>query len=456
MAAGLEKRFHEILSESELFSGGGPLLVAVSGGADSVALLHLLSGAAVDFSLSLVVAHLDHGLRPESAQDAEFVRLLAGELGWPVVAERIEVSALLEQGKGGPEEIARNARRGFLERVASEEGCSAIVLGHHQEDQAETFLLRLLRGSGTMGLSGMRFHEPPYVRPLLEVTRGELLRYLKTHNFSWREDTSNSDPSYTRNRIRSELLPLLESFNPQISAHLARLCRRFAEDEAVWQELVDAELSEAMAAGCGGVALSVDLLRRLPAAWVTRLLRAALERVRGDLRSISSRHIEMMQALLTSDQPQGELTLPGAWVGRRYDTLHVALEPPVPPDWSPREIAGDGIYPLPNGRELIVKTVERSEGESREYVEFCADQVTLPIQIRTFLPGDRLRPDGMAGSRKLHDLFVDLKLTKEQRQAQPLLVCGEQILWVVGVRRCAGLRPSAGCLGKVLQFRVVP
>jgi tRNA(Ile)-lysidine synthase len=430
-----------ILREQHLLSPGDRVLVAVSGGADSVALLHLLHALAPTFPLTVLAAHLDHGMRPESPQDAEFVRGLCAGLDVVLIEGRVDVPVLAAQRRRGLEETAREARRQFLCEAAARQRCVAIALGHHRDDQAETVLFRLLRGSALTGLAAMRPRSTLFIRPLLSFSRQQILDFLAAQRLPFVEDASNADVTFTRNRIRHQVLPLLRDFNPRIEEHLTRFSRRLALEEDYWEREERRLLAELGRVGDAEVRFERGgLLAQHPAVRL-RLLRRALLSVRGDLQGVASCHLEGIDGLLLAERPQAELHLPGAWAGRRYEQLWLRR---VAPEACPSclfTIDGPGTYPLPGGGELQVVLVPSPLGEDRRAAEFDAARVPFPLTLRSPRPGDRFRPAGLDGSKKLKDLLIDAKMPREKRQ-RLLLVVADEILWVVGMRRCAGWPPA--------------
>jgi tRNA(Ile)-lysidine synthase len=450
----LLKRFHRSLLQSGCIPSGSRVLVAISGGADSVALLSLLHQLADKLSLHLQAAHLDHALREASHDDARFVEQLCLGLGISLTVERRDVAKITRQRKGNLEEVAREVRRDFLVSTARAGNCHLIALGHHADDQAETFLMRLLRGAGPTGLAGMHLLNEPMVRPLLPFHREDLIAYLIEEGIAWREDESNLDQIFTRNRIRHLLLPMLESFNPNIRSQLAGLSEQMRQDESFWADLVTRELVRCGRWQDDEYVLSRPLLLKLPPALGGRVIRAALQQVRGNLRNISATHVADVLKLISVDSPQGELSLPGVWVARRYEKLLFRKRKPESVEQIEIEIAGPGSYPLPDGRLLRVSLEKRALGERAGTVEFAATCLPFPLQLRHCQPGDRFRPSAMFGSKKLQDFFVDLKLTKEERQKVLLLLKDDEVVWVVGLRRAEGRLPKAGA--SVLKIVVEP
>jgi tRNA(Ile)-lysidine synthase len=382
------------------------------------------------------------------------VRTLCRALNVPVTVKRIDVGALALASRGGVEEAAREARRHFLQETAQAVGAEWIALAHQRDDQAETFLLRLLRGAGTTGLAGMRPLDPPFVRPLLPFSRADIVDWLTQEGLVWRDDVSNRDYAFTRNRVRHELLPLLTSYNPAISERLAELCRQLADDEADWDARVADELARSSRPLDGALRMPCAVLTEATAAMAGRLVRAALKVVRGNLRRLDAVHVAAVLALAKGSRPQGEVHLPGAWVGRRYEAMLFRREAPQVGTIDLFEIAGPGIYPLAGGRTLNVTLSPMPTGAGRHAVEFCARAVAFPLRVRSPRPGDRLCLSAGATTKKLQDLFVDDKLPAEERASAVLVFAAEQLLWVAGLRRCAGLEPVPGA-GPVLRLELV-
>jgi len=304
---------------------GETLLCALSGGPDSVALLHGLSLAAPRMGFRVIAAHLDHGLRPESGHDADFCRNLCLALGVSLHMGSADVRRRARRDGQGIESAARQERYAFLRGVARREGAVAIAVAHTRDDQAETVLLRLLRGSGSVGLGAMRSKRGRLIRPLLGVSRAQVLEHLASHALRWREDPSNADLALLRNRVRHELLPLLETrFNPNLRRTLARTARILSEDAAFLSAHARVLYRSASSRVPTGLALDLAPLRSAPPALVRYALRLALRNA-GGLRGVTASHIEGLLKLARSRTPSGRLLqLPG---GRqvRFRTNHLTI-----------------------------------------------------------------------------------------------------------------------------------
>jgi len=293
-------------------SRGGTLVVGLSGGADSVALLDALASLRRRRGFRVVAAHLDHGLREGSADDAAFCAELCQRLDVPLRAGRADVRARAARERGGLEQAARRERYAFLRRVEEEEAAVAVVVAHTRDDQAETLLLRLLRGAGATGLAGMRPRSGDVVRPLLAVSRQEVLAHLRERGLAWREDPSNADLAHRRNRVRHELIPYLEErFNPGIRAALGRTASVLADEAVYIRSEAEALLARIVRAEGGALLLRRAPLAEAPPAVARTAIRLALLRA-GGLAQVGALHIDQVLRLARAKAPSGRrLPLPG-------------------------------------------------------------------------------------------------------------------------------------------------
>lgn len=439
----LRNKIARFVRQHLLFEPGDTVVVALSGGADSVALLDILANLP-GCGPKLVPAHLNHCLRgDESDGDEQFVRQLVARYGLTAEIRRVDVSGVAAHGALSLEEAGRDARYGFFRELALRSGASAVALAHHRDDQAETVLLRLLRGSAGSGLCAMRAkgEEELFVRPLLAISRGEIEAYLRRVGLTWREDSSNSDTRFLRNRIRHELLPQLRSYNPRIAESLGQTAEALARDEELLRDLTAAAFGRCVAADPQGHTLALDLLAREHPALRPRIYRMAIAAVKGDLRRISFDHLAAVESLATSPRPSGSVDLPGdLTVQREYGRLHFCrrgCRGEMPPA-GPLMIHGPGSYRLPDGSELVVEAATslpdgwRDQGRFSLWVSAAA--VPFPWEVRTFLPGDRFQPLGMEGEKKLKNLFIDRKIPLPERRRIPIFLAKGKIFWVGGLQ----------------------
>jgi tRNA(Ile)-lysidine synthase len=395
-----------------------------------------------------VVAHLNHSLRgADSDGDEAFVCDLAQSYGVPFVSRRSDVATFARTSGLSLEDAGRRARYAFFADVAKDHGATSIALAHHQDDQAETVLIRLLRGSGGTGLSAMANASGIIKRPLLKVTRAEIEQYLKVRGLTHRVDSTNTDTAILRNRIRHDLLPLLKSYNPKISQSLAATAEILAGDEELLEKPTASAYSRIAARDGADILLHADLLAAEPRALRLRLYRRALLELRGDLQRIGLPHLDAIDRLTISGHPSAKLKLPGdCFVRRNYDQV-ILTSSAVPTDanWE-LEVEGEGSYKLPAGGVLTVQRVSKPDvlGANSGVAAYLAlDAAPFPWTIRNFSPGDRFRPLGMEGQQKVKDLFINEKVPLNQRRRIPLLVSGGDIVWVAGVRMGAKGRVMA-------------
>jgi tRNA(Ile)-lysidine synthase len=391
--------------------------------------------------IELVVAHYDHGLRrAEDAVETRFVRDLADSMDLPCETEG--ASGLAGGTPSSLEEKARDARYAFLDRVREKSGASRIAMGHNLNDQAETVLMRLLRGSGPSGLAGIPpVRDRTIIRPLIDTVREEILAYLEARGLGYVTDSSNLETRHLRNRIRLELLPLLLDYQPRLVEHLGRLAAILRGEDRYMETLAEAWIhGEADAEPANGVTISLSSFLGLPLPMRNRVARQLLARVKGDLRRIESAHIRSIDRLAGGDKPQAAIDLPKGIVARRvYDRLTLERVPLKGGFGFHYLLEGPGTYLL----KEIDRRITLTEGPAKEEIRWnrssnaaCLDAGGLqyPLEIRNFQPGDRLVPLGMKGHKKIKDLFVDLKVPSRLRQSTPILLSRGKTVWVCGYR----------------------
>ncbi len=439
------------VSRYRMVAPGEKVVVAVSGGPDSLALLHGLRTLRDELGITLHAAHLNHLLRGDAARaDAEYVRALAAEMGLPVTVEEVAV-ADLARGRGlSIEEAGREARYAFYQRVREAAGAARVALGHTADDQAETVLMRLLRGAGPAGLAGI----PPVrdgwiVRPLIAVTRRMVEDYCRAVGLEPCRDESNRDPAHLRNRVRWDLLPRLErEYNPALRRALVHLADVLREEDAWLAGLVAGEYGRLAREDVNGIRLALKDWENRPLALRRRLVREAAARLLGRPAPLEFGHVEAVLGL-TGAPVGSRLDLPGGLVARReYAHVHIGGSQ------APGGVAAGGFsYPLPvPGRVAVPEAglileadlrpagaeVDKDPapaGPGRFAVHLDADRCVLPLTVRSRRQGDRFWPAGLGAAKKLKDFFISAKVPREERDRIPLVTGGDgSILWVVGRR----------------------
>ena len=448
----LKQRVFRFIQKEGLIPGkagekGRKMLVGVSGGPDSVCLLHILDQLSESLGMSLHVAHLNHMLRGvDSDADARYVAEFSGTLGIPVTVEKRDVEVYRKEHRISLEEAAREVRYDFFYQVADSVGAVGIALGHTQDDQVETILMHLVRGTGLAGLRGMgtitSLHPPGggvlvVVRPLLEVARRETEEYCRAYNLSPRSDFSNYSLDYTRNRFRYELIPLLQSYNKNIGAALMRTARAAADELSYLEEGVSLVWERVVREQPNGLLLDSAALLSLPPALQRHLLRRVLGEVLADLTDIQSIHIEKMMEALS--KPAGKrLSLPRGLVFHvGYNTCLVtkgAVDTcPFPLLEGEYRLNVPGDTALPGWR---VRASVTQPGGKAEGFGACLDldEAGSDLVVRGRKAGDRFQPLGMGEPKKLQDFMVDAKIPRSWRERVPLVCSPEGIIWVVGWR----------------------
>ncbi|RKU16507.1 tRNA lysidine(34) synthetase TilS [Candidatus Poribacteria bacterium] len=452
MKADFVRQMHRFIVQHKMIEDGETVLVAVSGGADSLALLYGLHALRTQLSCKLHVVHLNHCLRPDADADAEFVQQHAARLELPCTIQRVEVPRLAKQWKLSVETAGRKARYQFYESVCTEVSATKVALGHHQDDTAETVLMNLIRGSGATGLKGIPpVRDRKFIRPLTRSTRQNIETFLTSIDIVPRYDVTNTDTNYLRNRIRGELIPqLARDYNPNIKTGLSRT----ADVLGAESEYLDTAAREAFET-CRiqgqhkNVVLNRRKFRQYHIALQRRMLRQSVSEMLADVSDLYFAHCEAMLNLVEGDTPNTVLALPNDLRFRRaYQQLIFERKPVATESFTypvttvgktsiailNTEITAElgdvesrGTPALPDGKFEAIFDYEKLR---KVFAKPSSE--TVPLTVRNRRQGDRFQPYGMRGTKKIKDFLIDAKVPRYERDSIPLLVCGDEILWVIG------------------------
>lgn len=436
----IEHKVETTVRRHGMMQAGDRVVVAVSGGADSVVLLHVLDRLSGRWGITLMTAHLDHGLRGrEGREDAAFVRDYAASLGLPCIVERADVAAYCLENGCPTEQGAREVRYGFLRRVLREHDADSVATGHTADDQAETVLMRLLRGTGSSGLSAIRpVREGWLVRPLLDVTADEIAEYARSQGLSFRVDSTNADQRILRNRVRHHLVPLLQKeYNPHIVAGLGRLAD-VSRGEA---EYFDAQARTFLSghsrrANEGTLHLALRTWPDAPTAVQRVLVRHIVRALGGNEERLSFDQVEDTRAWIDGGGTGRIHELPGGIRMERRKAELVACRGSLTPFRLRLEVPGRVEVP---GTNLSIHVVEGAAGDApgatAHRAVFDASAVPRCWTVRSREPGDRMSPYGLAGHKSLKKLYNEWDVPRLLRNHVPVVTDGTRILWVAGYRQ---------------------
>lgn len=464
---------------------GDKVVAAVSGGPDSVALLGTLIMLSREYNISLIAAHFNHGLRGrESDEEEVFVRRLCRAMGVTFESGYCDISALSEIKRGSLEDICRNERYKFLENVRKKHNADKIALGHNLNDQAETVVMKFLRGSGTAGLRGiLPVRDEIYIRPLVAVNREEILKFLKKEELDYVVDSSNSENRYLRNRIRNTLIPLLkENYNPCLEETLGRMSEIIrVEDDYIKSKVEDILARWGIARHKGDITIKIPKLVKLHEALQRRVIQTLLQDCsqydiishsgRGGIGGFSAKpvgylHVKSVMDMIAGGRPNCALDLPsGIEVKREYDQLRISKRQKGEQEFSDVSESG-GFYhtvEIP-GRVDIKESGIKADFDlidKTPVIDFgaasCAfmdyEKISFPLIIRSIRTGDRIQPLGMKGTKKISAFLIDQKIQRNRRKRIPLLVDQESVLWIMGIRLSERARIT-GKTRKVVKIEI--
>ncbi|PDO11081.1 MAG: tRNA lysidine(34) synthetase TilS [Candidatus Reconcilbacillus cellulovorans] len=444
-----------------LLARGDRLVVAFSGGPDSTALLHLLHRYSARWDWRLVAAHVNHGLRAgEAERDAEAARAFAERLGVPFERGDLDVPAVVARTKENVQAAARRLRYAFLREVAARHGASKIALAHHADDQAETVLLRLVRGAGPSGLAGIperrREGDVEVVRPLLGVTKADILEYCEAHGLLFCRDSGNETRRYDRNRIRLDVMPVLRELNPAVSAAISRLAGIVREEDAYLDEAARCAATEGVRMETGEASFSRAWFCGLPLALQRRVIKLILnylseqEKAQGWTDWTWAHAEAVREAVVKPSPPNADFAVRrDVRLRRQYDEIRLFLDVSGGGRDGPLQVTARAVSIDVSadgelrwfGAVLVWNRIPASELarrslDARREAAFDADALVCPVAVRSWRPGDRMQVLGMEGTKKVQDLFVDDKVPVCRRRLLPVVTDGVgDILWIPGVRR---------------------
>ncbi|WP_418791354.1 tRNA lysidine(34) synthetase TilS [Phosphitispora sp. TUW77] len=432
------------IEKYSMFKPGDRILIGVSGGPDSTALVHVLHSLIDELQIMLYVAHLDHRFRgPESAGDAEFVRELAERLGLKAIIKGEDVAAYASAMNLSAQTAAREIRYRFFEEAAKENCCNKLATGHNANDQAETVLYHFLRGTGPAGLRGIPPVRDGWVtRPLIEVPRNEIEKYCREKKLFARIDSSNLKRVYTRNQIRLELIPLLEKeYNYNLIETLVRTSDIFREEETYLEGITEEYWLEVCLDKDGLIAIDLKKFLEIPGVFQRRIIRRGWSVLTGSVHNITYVHLAAAAEMISHGRTGSVFELPGSIkLEKSYNRINLyrSAVASVIPKFS-YQLTVPGVTSIPETGDCIM--AEETEGilcsvpSDTDEITIDMDKVTVPLIVRSRNPGDRFSPLGFSGSKKLKKFFIDCKIPRRDRDRYPVLVDSDgQVIWIAGMR----------------------
>ncbi len=430
-----------------LLNKGDRLIIGVSGGVDSMVLLHLLNACRQEFEISLVVAHVNHGLRPKEAEkEAELVQREAERLGWPYEYGQFNVKEFQKMGGFSPQDGARRIRFHFFNSLLKKHGANKIALGHNADDQVETVLLRLIRGSGLKGLKGMLpVREGRVIRPLLEVWREEIESFAREMGIPYLVDSSNLNGNYLRNRIRLNLVPFIEKeYQSNFKEILLRTSAILREENDYLEKGAEKAYQQIVQEEKDGISFEFSQYQSLHEAIQWRVVQRILGGIYGEegiTEEGEGSDVRLIFEKLQQPSPSFLLELPfGVCFEKRYDRvlLRKGRGETVPP-FEVELISPGRTYIEEIGKEVVIEEIEKEDkfvsfNESSHTGLLDYQKLQFPLKIRNFRPGDRFQPLGVKGTQKLKEFFIDHKVPRFERPKVPVLISGEMIAWIIGYR----------------------
>lgn len=438
----LEKKAMLAIEKHHLLDDGDSLLVGVSGGPDSLALLYFLYSIKEQFHLRIVVAHVDHMFRgQQSYEDFLFVEKTCEKLGVDFEGARINIPEYIENTGKSSQVAAREKRYQFFEEVMRKYGIHKLVLGHHGDDQMETVLMRLTRGATGKARAGIairrQFNSYSVIRPFLWACKKDIEEYCQRYNLMARMDYSNESLVYARNRFRLQILPILKKENQKAHEHFQRFSEELIEDEELLLSLAEEKLDSIWTKKENYSKVEISSLLRMPKPLQRRAIQLILNYLYFERQEeLSAAHIELVLKLFQNSHPSGEIHLPsGLKIEKSYGLGTFSFDAKMTEPYSiPLKIPGETL--LPNGSKIQAHYIEGNAEKGNDVFIIDPDQVKLPLVVRSRKNGDRMKMKGLNGSRKVKDIFIDKKIPLAERAVWPIVEDeNHQIIWIPGLKK---------------------
>lgn len=429
----MEDRVLQTITEHKLINEGDTLIVGASGGPDSQFLIHILNNLRRELGFDMVLAHLNHLHRKEAIDDEKLVKETAEKLGLKFYSRSSSMDDLAKKLKISSEDAGRRLRYEFFDDLASNFTDSKIAVAHNKDDQAETVLMRIIRGTGLDGLRAMDYKSGNIIRPILNIRKSEILSYLDMNNISYAIDHTNFENDYTRNKVRLDIIPALCEINPNVIESLFKLSMIARDDLSILDKVVDEQFNEIARINKKKIIFDKDKFENTDPAILRRILRKSVEILKGDIKNFSKENLDDFLNIISLDN--GKVLIKDD-VSLRKSYKYYVLEESKKKDKTSKEIfleaedlvKFDGFYL----KSSIINNGKYKKDRNIGYFDF--DKLDFPLRIRTRLPGDRFVPLGHMSEKKLKDFFIDQKIDRNKRDEIPLVLSDEKIIWIASLR----------------------
>ena len=429
----MEDRVLQTITEHNLINEGDTLIVGASGGPDSQFLIHILNNLRKELGFDMVLAHLNHLHRKEAIEDEKLVKETAEKLGLKFYSRSRSMDDLAKKLKISSEDAGRRLRYEFFDDLASNFTDSKIAVAHNKDDQAETILMRIIRGTGLDGLRAMDYKSGNIIRPILNIRKSEILSYLDMNNISYAIDHTNFENDYTRNKVRLDIIPALSEINPNVIESLFKLSMIARDDLSILDKVVDNKFNEIARINKKKIIFDKNKFENTDPAILRRILRKSVEILKGDIKNFSKENLDDFLNIISLDN--GKVLIKDD-VSLRKSYKYYVLEENKKIDKSRKEIfleaedqvKFDGFYL----KSSIINNGKYKKDRNIGYFDF--DKLDFPLKIRTRLPGDRFVPLGHMSEKKLKDFFIDQKIDRNKRDEIPLVLSDNKIIWIASLR----------------------